>query len=73
MSRSGYRPACRGHSLTEAAQSLGANWLTMLKDVIFPNLKVALLSDLPRCHRDGRFVRFALALLSVPISKIGSF
>jgi putative spermidine/putrescine transport system permease protein len=31
-------------SLTEAAQSLGANWGTILLQVIFPNLKVALLS-----------------------------
>jgi putative spermidine/putrescine transport system permease protein len=31
-------------SLTEAAQSLGAGWLTILMRVIFPNLRVALLS-----------------------------
>jgi putative spermidine/putrescine transport system permease protein len=32
-------------SLTEAAQSLGANWFTIMFKVIFPNLKVALLSS----------------------------
>lgn len=32
------------HTLTEAAQSLGANWFTVLFKVIFPNLRVALLS-----------------------------
>ena len=31
-------------SLTEAAQSLGANWATILFRVIFPNLRVAILS-----------------------------
>lgn len=31
-------------SLTEAAQSLGANWGTILFKVIFPNLRVAILS-----------------------------
>lgn len=31
-------------TLTEAAQSLGANWTTILARVIFPNLRVALLS-----------------------------
>ena len=32
------------HTLTEAAQSLGASWFTILFKVIFPNLRVALLS-----------------------------
>lgn len=41
-------------TLTEAAQSLGANWLTILKDVIFPNLRVALLS--------GIFLTFAIVM-----------
>lgn len=31
-------------SLTEAAQSLGANWFTILFRIIFPNLRVALIS-----------------------------
>jgi putative spermidine/putrescine transport system permease protein len=31
-------------TLTEAAQSLGANWLTIMLRVIFPNLRTALLS-----------------------------
>lgn len=42
------------HTLTEAAQSLGANWGTILKDVIFPNLRVALLS--------GIFLTFAIVM-----------
>jgi putative spermidine/putrescine transport system permease protein len=41
-------------TLTEAAQSLGANWLTILKDVILPNLRVALLS--------GMFLTFAIVM-----------
>jgi putative spermidine/putrescine transport system permease protein len=32
-------------SLTEAAQSLGANWVTILFKIIFPNLRVAILSS----------------------------
>ncbi|HLF01156.1 MAG TPA: ABC transporter permease subunit [Anaerolineales bacterium] len=32
-------------TLTEAAQSLGANWLTIVARIIFPNLRVALLSS----------------------------
>lgn len=32
-------------SLTEAAQSLGANWATIMFKIIFPNLKVAILSS----------------------------
>jgi putative spermidine/putrescine transport system permease protein len=41
-------------TLTEAAQSLGASWLTILKDVILPNLRVALLS--------GIFLTFAIVM-----------
>ena len=41
-------------TLTEAAQSLGASWGTILKDVIFPNLRVALLS--------GIFLTFAIVM-----------
>lgn len=41
-------------SLTEAAQSLGANWPTILVRVIFPNLRVALLS--------GAFLTFAIVI-----------
>jgi putative spermidine/putrescine transport system permease protein len=41
-------------TLTEAAQSLGANWLTIIKDVILPNLRVALLS--------GMFLTFAIVM-----------
>jgi putative spermidine/putrescine transport system permease protein len=32
------------HALTEAAQSLGANWVTILWRVILPNLRTGLLS-----------------------------
>lgn len=41
-------------SLTEAAQSLGAGWGTILFKVIFPNLRVAILS--------GSFLTFAIVM-----------
>jgi putative spermidine/putrescine transport system permease protein len=41
-------------TLTEAAQSLGAGWPTILFQVIFPNLRVALLS--------GAFLTFAIVI-----------
>lgn len=41
-------------TLTEAAQSLGAGWRTILFSVIFPNLRVALLS--------GAFLTFAMVI-----------
>jgi len=41
-------------TLTEAAQSLGAGWSTILFQVIFPNLRVALLS--------GAFITFAMVI-----------
>ncbi len=41
-------------TLTEAAQSLGAGWFTVLFRVIFPNLRVALLS--------GAFLTFAIVI-----------
>jgi putative spermidine/putrescine transport system permease protein len=41
-------------SLTEAALSLGANWGTILRDVIFPNLRVAVLS--------GALLTFAIVI-----------
>lgn len=41
-------------TLTEAAQSLGANWPTILLRVIFPNVRVALLS--------GAFLTFAIVM-----------
>jgi putative spermidine/putrescine transport system permease protein len=40
--------------LTEAAQSLGASWFTILGRIIFPNLLVAVLN--------GSFITFAIAL-----------
>lgn len=41
-------------TLTEAAQSLGAGWRTILLQVIFPNLRIALLS--------GAFITFAMVI-----------
>ncbi len=41
-------------TLTEAAQSLGASWPTILFRIIFPNLRVALLS--------GTFLTFAIVI-----------
>jgi putative spermidine/putrescine transport system permease protein len=41
-------------SLTEAAQSLGAGWPTIMRRVIFPNLRVALLS--------GALLTFAIVI-----------
>jgi putative spermidine/putrescine transport system permease protein len=41
-------------TLTEAAQSLGASWPTILFQVIFPNVRVALLS--------GAFLTFAIVI-----------
>lgn len=41
-------------TLTEAAQSLGAGWITILWRIIFPNLRVALLS--------GSFLTFAIVV-----------
>jgi len=41
-------------TLTEAAQSLGAGWATILFRVIFPNMRVALLS--------GAFLTFAIVM-----------
>lgn len=47
-------------SLTEAAQSLGANWGTILFRVIFPNLRVALLS--------GALLTFAIVIGELTIA-----
>ena len=41
-------------TLTEAGQSLGASWFTILSQIIFPNLRVALLS--------GAFLTFAIVI-----------
>ncbi len=41
-------------TLTEAAQSLGASWTTILFQVIFPNVRVAILS--------GAFLTFAIVI-----------
>ena len=47
-------------SLTEAAQSLGASWPTILLQVIFPNLRVALLS--------GALLTFAIVIGELTIA-----
>lgn len=47
-------------SLTEAAQGLGANWGTILLEVIFPNLRVALLS--------GALLTFAIVIGELTIA-----
>jgi putative spermidine/putrescine transport system permease protein len=47
-------------SLTEAAQSLGAGWITILFQVIFPNLRVALLS--------GALLTFAIVIGELTIA-----
>jgi putative spermidine/putrescine transport system permease protein len=47
-------------TLTEAAQSLGANWITILFKVIFPNLRVALLS--------GALLTFAIVIGELTIA-----
>jgi putative spermidine/putrescine transport system permease protein len=46
--------AIDARTLTEAAQSLGANWLTIMLRVILPNVRVALLS--------GAFLTFAIVI-----------
>jgi putative spermidine/putrescine transport system permease protein len=47
-------------ALTEAAQSLGASWPTILFRVIFPNLRVALLS--------GALLTFAIVIGELTIA-----
>jgi len=47
-------------TLTEAAQSLGANWLTIMSRVILPNLRTALLS--------GALLTFAIVLGEVVLA-----
>lgn len=47
-------------TLTEAAQSLGANWMTIIFKVIFPNLRVALLS--------GALLTFAIVIGELTIA-----
>lgn len=47
-------------ALTEAAQSLGANWSTILLQVIFPNLRVSLLS--------GALLTFAIVIGELTIA-----
>ena len=49
-------------ALTEAAQSLGANWPTILLRIIFPNLRVALLS--------GALLTFAIVIGELTRAKV---
>jgi putative spermidine/putrescine transport system permease protein len=49
-------------TLTEAAQSLGAGWFTILFRIIFPNLRVALLS--------GAFLTFAIVIGEFTLSNL---
>ncbi len=49
-------------ALTEAAQSLGAGWFTILFRVIFPNLLVAVLN--------GAFITFAIVLGEFTVSSL---
>lgn len=52
-------------TLTEAAQSLGASWRTILTQVIFPNLRVALLN--------GIFLTFAITIGEFTIASLLSW
>lgn len=49
-------------TLTEAAQSLGAGWATIILRVIFPNIRVALLS--------GAFLTFAIVIGEFTMSSL---
>jgi putative spermidine/putrescine transport system permease protein len=49
-------------ALTEAAQSLGANWLTILFRVIFPNVYLAVLN--------GAFITFAIVMGEFTITSL---
>src|SRR6266496_1668313 len=49
-------------TLTEAAQSLGASWTTILFQVIFPNVRVAILS--------GAFLTFAIVIGEFTIASL---
>jgi putative spermidine/putrescine transport system permease protein len=49
-------------TLTEAAQSLGAGWATVLFRVIFPNIYISLLS--------GAFITFALVMGEFTIASL---
>jgi putative spermidine/putrescine transport system permease protein len=49
-------------TLTEAAQSLGASWFTILFRVIFPNIYIALLS--------GAFITFAIVMGEFTIASL---
>lgn len=53
------------HTLTEAAQSLGASWRTTLARVILPNIKVAALS--------GAFLTLAIVMGEFTIATLSAF
>jgi len=53
------------HTLTEAAQSLGANWRTTLFRVILPNIKAAALA--------GSFLTLAIVMGEFTIANLAAF
>src|SRR5207237_5529044 len=53
------------HTLTEAAQSLGASWRTTLLRVIIPNIRVAALS--------GAFLTLAIVMGAFTIATLSAF
>ena len=53
------------HTLTEAAQSLGASWRTTLLRVIIPNIRVAALS--------GAFLTLAIVMGEFTIATLSAF
>ncbi|MHB8469720.1 MAG: ABC transporter permease [Gaiellaceae bacterium] len=61
---SGFR-AIDVHTLTEASQSLGANWITTLLRVILPNIRVAALA--------GSFLALAIVMGEFTIANLAQF
>src|SRR5256885_8365142 len=53
------------HTLTEASQSLGANWRTTLTRVILPNIRVAALG--------GSFLTLAIVMGEFTIASLSAF
>ena len=53
------------HTLTEASQSLGANWATTLLKVIFPNIRAAALA--------GSFLTLAIVMGEFTIANLDAF
>jgi putative spermidine/putrescine transport system permease protein len=53
------------HTLTEASQSLGANWMTTLVKVILPNIRAAALA--------GSFLTLAIVMGEFTIASLSAF